>query len=121
MTVADRLRTAFAREDFEEMIAVLDEDVVWLGIQPAGEEDPPMCTNRAEVRQTFEWHIDQGNRALPKIVAEGADFIVVEMNLQQPSDVPELHQLLTVRDDRIVGIQDFPDCRSALIAGGLDA
>jgi ketosteroid isomerase-like protein len=69
VTVADRLRTAFAREDFEEMIAVLDEDVVWLGIP--GAEDPPMCTNRAEVRRTFEWHIEQGNRALPKIVAEG--------------------------------------------------
>jgi hypothetical protein len=43
------------------------------------------------------------------------------MNLQQSSDVPELHQLLSVRDDRVVGIQDFPDCRSALIAGGMDA
>jgi ketosteroid isomerase-like protein len=119
MTVADRLRTAFARDDFEEMIAVLDPDVVWVGIRQPGEEEPPMCRNRGEVRDTFQWHIDQGNRALPKIVAESADRIVVEMNLQQPSDVPELYQLLTVQDDRVVEIRDFPDRTSAFVAGGL--
>ena len=83
MSVADRLRVAFAGEDFEEMMAVLDPDVVW-----------------------------------PAIVAEDQDHIVVGMNLQQESDIPELHQLLTLRDDRVVEIQDFPDRLTALAAGG---
>ncbi len=65
MTVADRLRAAFARDDFEEMIAVLDPDVVWLGIREPGEEEPPMCRNRDEVRSVFQWHREQGNHAKP--------------------------------------------------------
>ena len=121
MSAADRLRDAFVRDDFEEMIAVLDPGVTWRGIEIPGEEEPPMCHNRDEVRNVFQWHIDQGNRALPTIVAEDSAHIVVEMNLQQPSETPDLHQLLTVKADRVVRIQDFPDRETALAAGGLDA
>jgi ketosteroid isomerase-like protein len=119
MSIADRLRAAFARDDFDEMMAVLDPEVVWLGIQQPGADEPPMCLNRDEVRSVFQWHREQGNRALPAIVVDDDDHIVVEMNLQQESDVPELHQLLTIREDRVVGIQDFADRRSAIAAAGL--
>jgi hypothetical protein len=121
VTVAHRLRAAFARDDFEEMIAVLDPDVVWLGIREAAEEEPPMCRNREEVRSVFQWHREQGNRAKPAIVAEDSYHILVAMNLHQESDTPELHQLVTVEEDRVVLIEDFRDRSSALSAGGLDA
>jgi ketosteroid isomerase-like protein len=117
VSVADRLRAAFKCDDFDEMIAVLDPEVVWLGIQQPGMDEPPMCRDLKEVRSVFQWHREQGHRALPAIVADDDDHIVVEMNLQQESDIPELHQVLTVREDRVVGIQDFPDRRSALAAG----
>jgi ketosteroid isomerase-like protein len=91
VTVAHRLRAAFARDDFEEMIAVLDPDVVWLGIRDAAEEEPPMCRNREEVRSVFQWHREQGNRAKPAIVAEDSYHILAR------------------------------DRSSALSAGGLDA
>jgi hypothetical protein len=54
-------------------------------------------------------------------VAEDSHHILVEMNLQQESDTPELHQLLTLEEERIVLIEDFRDRSSALAAGVLDA
>jgi hypothetical protein len=70
MGVADRLRAAFARDDFEGMIGVLDE-------------------------------------------------IVVDMHLvESPPDL-DLHQVLTIREDRVVHIQDCPDRATALAEAGL--
>jgi len=117
MSVGERLRAAFARDDFEEMIAVLDPDVVWLGCPEPGEETP-ICRNRAEVRDMFEWHIAEGRRALPEIVAEGPGTIVVEMKLRAaPGE--DLHQVLSVRNDRVVRIQDCAHRESAMIRAGL--
>jgi catechol 2,3-dioxygenase-like lactoylglutathione lyase family enzyme len=117
VTVADRLSEAFGRDDFEGMISVLDPDVVWSGYrEPSGEER--VCRNRDEVRAWFEWHIQQGHRALPRIVAETDEKIVVEMNLQDASG-EELHQVLTVRDDVVVRIQDCPDRESVMLEADL--
>jgi catechol 2,3-dioxygenase-like lactoylglutathione lyase family enzyme len=120
VTVADRLSEAFGRDDFEGMISVLDPKVVWSGYRPPGAEgeEAPMCRSRDEVRAWFEWHIQQGHRALPRIVAETDEKIVVEMNLQ---DAPEerLHQVLTIREDAVVHIQDCPDRESAMLEAGL--
>jgi catechol 2,3-dioxygenase-like lactoylglutathione lyase family enzyme len=118
MTVADRLSEAFGRDDFEGMISVLDPKVVWSGYRPPGGEEPPMCQSRDEVRAWFEWHLQRGHRALPRIVAETDEKIVVEMNLQDaPED--ELHQVLTIRDAVVVHIQDCPDRESAMAEAGL--
>ena len=118
MTVADRLSAAFGRDDFEGMISVLDAKVVWTGYRPPGGEEAPMCRSRNEVRAWFEWHIQQGHRALPRIVAETDEKIVVEMNLQDAPE-EELHQVLTIRDDVVVHIQDCPDRESAMAEAGL--
>lgn len=117
MTVADRLSKAFGRDDFEGMIGVLDPEVVWYGGPDAGDE-APSCTSRDEVRAWFEWHIQQGHRALPRIVGETPGRIVVELNLQD-SPGEDLHQVLTVREDRVVRIQDFPDRESAMREAGI--
>jgi catechol 2,3-dioxygenase-like lactoylglutathione lyase family enzyme len=118
VTVADRLSEAFGRNDFEGMIAVLDPEVVWAGYTGPGEETPT-CRNRDEVRAWFAWHIEQGHRALPRIVAETPERIVVEMNLQHaPGD--DLHRVLTVREDLVVHIQDLPDRESAMREAGIE-
>ncbi|MGH3023181.1 MAG: nuclear transport factor 2 family protein [Gaiellaceae bacterium] len=117
MTVADRLSEAFGRDDFEGMISVLDPDVVWSGQSEPGEE-PPMCRSRDEVRAWFAWHIKEGHRALPRIVAESPERIVVEMNFQDgPGE--DVHQVLTVQGDVIVHIQDYPDRKGAMLAADL--
>jgi hypothetical protein len=117
VSVSERLRSAFEREGFEEMIAVLHPDVVWLGYDVPVEERG-MCSNREEVRSVFAWHRAQGHRAEPEIVAEATDKIVVEMHLAEPPPGEDLHQLLTVEGDSIVRIEDFRDRRGALQAGG---
>lgn len=117
VTVADRLSEAFGRDDFEGMIAVLDPKVVWTGYGGT-EGETPMCHSRDEVRAWFAWHIEQGHRALPRIVGETNDRIVVEMNLQDAPD-EHLHQVLTVSEDLVVHIQDFPDRDSAFREAGL--
>jgi len=119
VTVADRLSDAFGRTDFEGMIAVLDPEVTWSGFPRPGEETP-ICSSRDEVRAWFEWHIKQGHRALPRIVAETPERIVVEMNLQDAPEGDDLHQVLTVQEDAIVHIQDFPDRATALREAGLE-
>jgi catechol 2,3-dioxygenase-like lactoylglutathione lyase family enzyme len=118
VTVANRLSEAFGRDDFEGMISVLDPKVVWSGYRPPGSEEAPMCQSRDEVRAWFEWHIQQGHRALPRIVAESDEKIVVEMNLQDAPE-EELHQVLTIRDNAVVHIQDCPDRESAMAEAGL--
>ena len=118
MTVANRLSEAFGRDDFEGMISVLDPKVVWSGYRPPGSEEAPMCQSRDEVRVWFEWHIQEGHRALPRIVAESDEKIVVEMNLQDAPE-EELHQVLTIRDNAVVHIQDCPDRESAMAEAGL--
>jgi catechol 2,3-dioxygenase-like lactoylglutathione lyase family enzyme len=119
VTVADRLSEAFGRDDFEGMISVLDPKVVWSGYAGPGEE-APTCSSRDEVRAWFAWHLKQRHRALPRIVAESPERIVVEMNLQDAPEGDELHQVLTVQGDVIVHIQDYPDRATALQAAGLE-
>jgi catechol 2,3-dioxygenase-like lactoylglutathione lyase family enzyme len=119
MTVADRLSDAFGRDDFEGMIAVLDPGVTWSGVARPGEE-APTCSSRDEVRAWFAWHIRRGRRALPRIVAETPERIVVEMNLQDAPEGGDLHQVLTVQRDAVVRIQDFPDRAAALREAGVE-
>ena len=60
------------------------------------------------------------NRATVRSASPRApERIVVEMNLQHaPGE--DLHQVLTVRGDLVVHIQDLPDCESAMREAGIE-
>jgi haloalkane dehalogenase len=107
MTLAEVL----ARRDLPGFVELLDPDVVWQGIAPDA-----VCRNRDEVRELLERYLASGRAAAPEIVVETGDAVVVDPHAE--AAVPELHHVYTLRDGRIVRMQDFPDRSSALAAVG---
>jgi ketosteroid isomerase-like protein len=142
-TNAERLRAAFESRDLEQLIALLDERVVWRGLPPwdyrrngdlgivaddlpepddhAGADEEgghdhervPLCTSREEVLALLEGFLAAGGTGQPAIVAEAGDSLVVDPHVEPALSFP-LHHALTFRGGRIVLIQDYPDRATAL-------
>jgi ketosteroid isomerase-like protein len=111
----ERLQQAWANEDLDALIDLLDPQVTWTWWQPR-----PVCRNRDDVSRTFREVVAAGVRAHPEIVARAGDQFVVDPHPDPPpAFAPEIHHVYTFRDDRIVRIEDFRDRRSALEAVGL--
>jgi ketosteroid isomerase-like protein len=103
------------REGFDEFVAALDPNVVWVGIRPG-----QLCRNRDEVVAIFRRALEQGHSGTPEIVAQTDELLVVDPHVDPPLELnPELHHVFTLRDGRIVEMRDFPDRASALQAAGL--
>ncbi len=111
-----RLLQALASRDLDRLIELMDAEVTWRGIRAASDE-PPLCRNRAEVREVMANALARGIDGRPVIVAEVGDSVVVDFASTPPAPV-ELHQVFTFRGDRVVLMQDFPDRPSALRAIG---
>ncbi len=100
----------------EEFISAMDPNVEWRGLG----DDPPVCRNRDEVRRVFEGWLARGYSGAPEIVAESGDRLVVDPHVQPPPpEAPQIHHVFTVREDRIVKMQDYPDRPSALKAAAV--
>ena len=132
MSHAETLRSAFESADLDQLVALFEERIVWLGLADAGHRDgdalrdhdpdtthdhehPPICTGREEVREVLERILADGRTAYPVVLAEAGDSVVVDPRPEPPLEFP-LHQALTFRGDRVVLIQDYPDRASALAA-----
>jgi ketosteroid isomerase-like protein len=112
----EALVDAFGRRDLERFLELVDPDVVWRGI--AWPDDPEaICNNRIEVRDTFEAYLASGRTGSPEIVAESGDAVVVDPHPQPPIEgMEKLHHIYTLRDGRIVMMQDYLDRQTALDA-----
>jgi len=74
---SDALRAAFASRELDKLLELLDEEVMWRGLQqPNG--DTPLCRGRAEVREVFAEYIARGHTGDPLIVGEAGDSVVVD-------------------------------------------
>ena len=142
-TNAERLRAALDSHDLAQLVALLDERVVWRGLPDfdygmgdagiavddhdrgpdgCGEGDDgldhdhehvPLCSSREEVRAILEGFVAAGNTGQPAIVAETGDSLVVDQQVEPGLPFP-LHQGFTFRGARIVLIQDYADRATAL-------
>ena len=137
-TNAERLGAALESRDLEQLVALLDERVVWRGLpgfdygRDADEgvvaeelheehydendhdhEHVPLCTNRAEVRAILEGFLAAGSTGQPVILGEAGDSLVLDPRVEPSLPFP-LHQGFTFRGGRIVLIQDYPDRTTAL-------
>lgn len=109
------LRHALAARDLETLLEALDPGVVWQGIDPSA-----VCRSREEVRQVYEAHLAAGRTGRPEIVADAGDRVVIDPRPEPPVEgIPELHHVFTIRDGRVVRMEDYPDRTSALAAVGL--
>jgi ketosteroid isomerase-like protein len=142
-TNADRLRAAFESRDLGQLLALLDDRVVWRGLPdvdygaagdagtlgndhhtPDGgghEEDGhghdhhsvPLCSSREEVRAVLEGLFTTGSTVHATIVAEAGDSLVVDPRVE-PALPFSLHQGFTFRGGRVVLLQDYADRASAV-------
>jgi ketosteroid isomerase-like protein len=113
------LRTAFESRDLDQLLALMDENVLWRGLQQPDDETP-ICRSRAEVREVLERFLERGGTGYPGILGEVGDSVVVDPRPDPPAQLtPTLHQVYTFRGVRVVLMQDYPDRTSALASVGL--
>jgi len=116
---SDRLRTAFESRDLDQLLALMDENVLWRGLQQPDDETP-ICRSRADVREVLERFLERGGTGYPEILGEVGDSVVVDPRPDPPAQLtPTLHQVYTFRGARVVLMQDYPDRTSALASVGL--
>lgn len=116
----DQLRAAFESRELEQLLGLMDENVLWRGIQQPDDETP-VCRSRADVREVLERYLARGGTGYPEILAEVGDSVVVDPRPDPPALLAEtLHQVYTFRGPRIVLMQDFPDRASALASVALE-
>ncbi len=109
------VREAIEHGGLEEFIAAMDPNVEWRGLGDA----PAVCHNRDEVRHVFEGWLVRGYSGAPEIVAESGERLVIDPHVQPPpAEAPGLHHVFTVREGRIVKMEDYPDRQRALEAVG---
>ena len=127
MSHADKLQGAFDSRDLDELLALFDERIVWIGLPQEDDdhgaddhepeahdhEHPPMCTSREEVRAVLVEFLASGRTGRPVVLSEAGDSVVVDPRPEPPLAFP-LHQAFTFRGDRVVLIQDYPDRAAAL-------
>jgi len=120
----DLLRVAYqrtGRDGVDAVVDLLDPQVEWLAAQPG----PWDCHDREQVVETFRHQYDQGVRADFGEPLEAGDKVILDVRPYRrdeqgnKTDQQRLWQVLTMRDGKIVRIQDYPDQASALQAAGL--
>jgi len=111
LSAVDHLESA----DFEEFVAALAPEVVWVGVWPG-----QLCRGRDEVVATFREALESGKSGSPEVVAEVEGLIVVDPHVDPPYEwAAELHHVFVVEDERIVEMRDYPNRAAALEAVGL--
>jgi ketosteroid isomerase-like protein len=106
------VRDAILAGDLEAFKAALAPDVVWVGARPA-----MLCRSRDEVVGILDRSTAGERTFAPEIVAERDEMLLLDPHPTPPPDMlPNLHQILVVREGRIVEMRDYPDRESALAA-----
>ena len=120
----DLLRAAYqraGRDGVDAVVDLLDPQVVWLAAQPG----PWDCQDREQVVETFRRQYDLGVRADFGGPVEVGDKVILDVRPYRrdeqgnKTDEQRLWQVLTMRDGKIIRIQDYSDQATALQAAGL--
>ena len=106
------VRDAILRADMDAFKSALDPGVVWIGVRPG-----MLCRSRDEVVAMLDQPDNDGRTFAPEIVAERDELLVVDPHPSPPPELlPTVHQILVVRDERVVEMRDYADRESALAA-----
>jgi ketosteroid isomerase-like protein len=109
---------ALRRGDFEAAAGLLDLEVSWQGLR-----EEWVCHGREEVLDTFRWALEQRREIDALEFTRGGDQVVLGARgknigpLEEPLD--QIFNVFTLRDGRIVRIDDYRSRREALMAAGL--
>ena len=120
----DLLQAAYqraGRDGVDAVVDLLDPKVEWLAATPG----PWECHNREQVLETFRRQYEHGVRADFGEPIEVGDKIILDVHPYRSdaqgnkTDQQRLWQVLTLRDGKIVRIQDYTDQATALQAARL--
>jgi ketosteroid isomerase-like protein len=110
---------AFLRGDFEALSEIMDPAVQWLWFEP-GEWD---CHDRDKVLATLRERQQEGVITTLNNVVDGGHNVFIEVTgpRLEASDLPggRACMVVTIRDGRIVRMQDYPSREDALAGAGL--
>jgi ketosteroid isomerase-like protein len=120
-SLAARLHSALATRDLDAVAAMLDENVRW-----GGQEDAPeTCHSRADVMSRLARQRAAGLETTVLEVVPGKEAILVGLSLKRPlpggyGREHTVHQVLKVRDQRVVDIRGFSSRLEAAAHAGID-
>jgi ketosteroid isomerase-like protein len=109
---------ALRRGDFEAAAGLLDPDVSWQGLR-----EDWVCHGREEVVDTFRWGLEQRREIDALEFTRGGEHVV--LGARGPNIGPEeeplgqIFNVFTLRDGRIVRIDDYRGRSEALEAAGV--
>jgi len=108
------------QDGVDAVVDLLDPDVEWIAVEP-GRWD---CHDREQVLETFRHQYDHGVRADFGQPIEAGDKIILDVRPYRRDEHGKqtgerLWQVLTMRDGKIVRIQDYIDQAAARQAAGL--
>jgi ketosteroid isomerase-like protein len=113
-----RLRAAYdamRSGDVIPLAELMDENIRWIGSQSLG-DPPPECNGRTEASDMLEHAIDRMPARDIESVAIAGDRILSVARWhegQGPPGVDRVYNLFTMRDGRIVKMEDFFDRAAA--------
>jgi ketosteroid isomerase-like protein len=120
----DLLQAAYqraGRDGVDAVVDLLDPQVQWLAAEPG----PWDCHDREQVLETFRRQYDQGVRADFGMPVEAGNKVILDVRPYRQdehgnkTDQQRLWQVLTMREGKIIRIQDYTDQATALQAAGL--
>lgn len=111
---------ALRRGDFEAAAGLLDPEISWQGLR-----EEWVCHGPEEVLETFRWGLEQRREIDALEFTRGGDQIVLGArgpSITAVEDEPlggQIFNVFTLRDGRIVRIDDYRRRGEALAAAGL--
>jgi ketosteroid isomerase-like protein len=111
---------AVRRSDFDAAAALLDPDVSWQGLR-----EEWVCHGREEVIDTFRWGLEERREIDALEFTRSGDRVVMGVrgpSITEVGDEPlegQIFNVFTLRDGRIVRIDDFRGRSEALAAAGV--
>ena len=109
---------ALRRGDFEAAAELLDPEVSWQGLR-----EEWICHGREEVVGTFRWGLEQRREIDALEFTRGAEQVVLgargpNIGLEE-EPLGQIFNVFTLREGRIVRIDDYRDRGEALTAAGV--
>jgi hypothetical protein len=89
----------------------LAPDVVWVGVLPG-----MLCRSAEQVNVRLEQVRNSGRSYSPEVLAERDGVVLFDPHVDPPAEIPELHQIVILHDNRVQEIRDYPNRAAAQTA-----
>jgi ketosteroid isomerase-like protein len=112
------------RGDHRQLRELIADDATW---HPAREGAWNPCRDGETVLKTLIWRAGSANKLRPGETIEVGNRVLIQLKgkrlerLGAKGFIPRLFQVVEVRDEKIVWMQDYPRREAALVGAGLQS